>query len=115
MDGIIGDRFAAGRRIRPATQEFAVTTFPSVIISLMLGKLQVLVTSPASGPEIVKLWVPPLKKEPLTIVKSDFDIIKQIAQTSTLRMFPSETLMQAETRIRARVAVEFAGRGIPNE
>lgn len=113
VDGIAGDRLAAGRRVRPATQEFAVLAFPRVVIQLMTGALQVLATRPASGREVVKLWVPPLRKDPLTVLREDFDVVKRIAETSTLRLFPSETLEQAEIRIRARVAVEFAGRGVP--
>lgn len=113
MDGIIGDRFAAGRRIRPATQEFAVLAFPSMIVAMLQGRLQILPTRSASGPEIVRMWIWTLRKEPLTVTRADFDLIKQIAETSTLRVFPSETPAQSESRIRARVLVEFAGRGVP--
>jgi hypothetical protein len=115
MDGIIGDHFAAGRRIRPATQEFAVIAFPSIIVSLMQNQLQILVTGIASGPSLVRMWTGPLRKQPLTILESDFDLIKQIAQSTTLRLFPSETLEQATMRIKSLVSVVFAGRGVPNE
>lgn len=99
--------------VQPATQEFAVNAFPSMIVALLQGNLQIDTANSVGSQEIVKIWVPPLRKVPLTILREDFDLIKKIAESSTLRMFPSETLTQAEARIRARVKLEFSGRGIP--
>jgi hypothetical protein len=115
MDAIRGDQFSGGRRVRPATQEFAVLVFPNIIVAWLQGRLQIDTATSTGSLAIVRLWIPPLRGEPLTIVRPDFEIIKGIALNSTLRMFPSDTIQDAMARITAAVSVAFAGRGVPND
>lgn len=80
---------------------------------MLQGRLRLDFANSAGSVETVSMWVGPLRRGPLTILRKDFDLIKKIAQRSTLRLFPSDTLVDAEARIRAQVQVEFAGRGVP--
>lgn len=118
LDGALSDKLSGEpvpRRIRPVTLEYASAHFPKVIIRLKQGRLHVHTARAVHERETVLLRSrdPAARHEHWFILKSDFDIVKEIAADINIRSSPYESLRQVEDRIRARVEVEFAGRGVP--
>jgi hypothetical protein len=86
-----------------------------VIIRLKQGALHVSRAQTVQERQVVHLWNrnPGMRHERWLVLMSDFEIVKRIAADIILRSSPYESLRQVEDRIRARVEVEFAGRGVP--
>lgn len=117
LDGALSDRLSGEpipRRIRPVTLEYASAHFPRMIVRMKQGRLHVSTARAAHDKEVVRLWNkdPTLKNEHWFILMSDFGIVKEIAADTAI-WNPYESIRQVEERIRARVEVEFAGRGVP--
>lgn len=109
---MIGDFFRRGRRLRPATLEFAIQNFPVLILRLKQNRL--IVTSDDSvGNASVVVLKGKVAHEQWAILRSDFDICKKIAGNTALHIFPGDTDRIILDRIEAHIMVEFAGRGIP--
>jgi hypothetical protein len=116
LDGALSDKLSGEpipRRIRPVTQEYAEANFPRIIVRLKQGRLHVHTAKSVQDKEIVRLRNPSIRREYWTLLRSDFDILKSIAADMDIRSNPYESLRQIEDRLRARVAVAFAGRGVP--
>lgn len=111
MDGTLRNQFFSGRRVRPATLEFAEATFPRLIVGLKTGRLLVSNTSAAGGPDVVFVADPRDPSFRHLLLREDFDICKSIASRIALRTFPTDSSSTAEASALAHVRVEFAGRG----
>jgi hypothetical protein len=107
MDGTISDKTVDGRRLRPATQSYAASVYPEMILKLRQGKLQVSVsTSPDQSP--VTLFSN--SNDHYTITHEDFVICRSIASDSSIPLFATDTDSNYIDRIRALVVVRFFGR-----
>ena len=118
LDGALSDKLSGEpipRRIRPVTLEYASAHFPRMIVRLKQGRLHVSTGKTVHDKEVIRLWNrnSSMKHEHWFILRSDFDIVQEIAADINIRSSPYENLFQVEERIRARVDVEFAGRGVP--
>jgi len=118
LDGALSDKLSGEpipRRIRPVTQEYASENFPRMIVRMKQGALHISTARAVHDKEVVHLWNrnPSLRHERWFVLMSDFEIVKQIAADINIRSSPYENLQQVEERIRARVNVEFSGRGVP--
>lgn len=82
-----------GRLLRLATREFAHTNYGNLVVNILLGKALVTVQNSINGKDIVIIRVPGRREFDLTILKEDFDICKNIANTQLEpRLFPSDKL-----------------------
>jgi hypothetical protein len=113
MDSVIGDFFRNGRRLRPATEDFAVDNFPRLILRLKQNRLIVGLDTSVGNADLVVLRNPRIRHESWTILKSDFDVCKSIADKVSLHLFPGDNETIIMQRILGHVKVEFAGRGVP--
>jgi hypothetical protein len=114
VDGTIGDRFLNGRRLRPATLEYALANFPKIVVKLLQGKLLVSTAKSVEDRDVVILRdVLPTMGPAVFLLREDFEICKQISTKVRLRTFPTDRLEDAEAKAAAYVRVEFAGRGVP--
>lgn len=103
----LGNKFAGGRRLRPATHDYAVSTFPRLIYRLKQNVLKITISTILDGKQVCNIKNPKIPSESWIILGSDFDICKSIADQVALRIFPSDTQEIIETRIRTLVAMEF--------
>jgi hypothetical protein len=113
MDGTIRNRMGFGRRLRPATLEFALQVFPRLIVGLRSGSLIVSNPSAAGGPEYVCVVDPRDRYFRYLIVKSDFEACRQMALRLPVDTFHGAIPDRAIDAARSMVEVEFAGRGVP--
>lgn len=113
MDSTIGDFFRLGRRLRPATEDFAIQNFPRLILRLKQNKLIVTNDQSVGNADLVQLRNPQIRRESWCLLKSDFDICKDIAAKTAFHIFPGDTESVILQRILAHVKVAFAGRGVP--
>jgi len=114
MDAIIGDFFRRGRRLRPASQQYAENNFPRIIIRLKQRKLSIIESKILSGKRVMVLYNPQyFNQERWVILESDFLLIKEIALKTKLGVFPSLGIREQEKRIKPYVSQAFFGRGVP--
>ncbi len=113
MDGTIGDYFANGRRLRPATLDYATQNFPRLILRSKQEKLSVSYQQQAGNPDVIQAISSISRFEKWVILKSDFDLCKKIADKVELRLFRSDNETVVLDKILAYVKIEFAGRGVP--
>lgn len=114
MDSIIGDFFQNGRRLRAATEEYAVSAFPRLILRLKQGRLIVSVQQTVGNPDVVASYNPSCRFESWVILKTDFDICIKILDKFVLNAFRSDNESIVLDKIRAYVKFEFAGIGVPS-
>ena len=107
MDSIVGDKFVDRRRLRPATLEFALRSFPSMIVDLKQGKLQIHITGTVRGKEVITVWKSNMVESKLTILRSDFEKCRDIARKVSVPLFISDTRDDVYDRIRAHIRIEF--------
>jgi hypothetical protein len=108
MGSILGNQFAGGRRLRPATHDYALSNFPRLIYRLRQGSLHILVNNILDGKRVCNIKNPSHpKSECWIILESDFLICKGIAEQVALSIFPSDTQEIVEARIKSLVSVAF--------
>lgn len=110
MDGSIGNHFSRGRRLRPATREFAIESFPKLILRLKQNRLTITLDQSAGNASLVILRNRNSNYEFWHIVQEDFDICKNIASKVQLRLFPTDNEDVVLSKIRSYIAIEFASR-----
>lgn len=110
MDSIIGDFFSCGRRIRPATREFAINNYPKLILRLKQNNLIISNDQSVGNANLVKLISKISKFERWHITKTDFDICKTISGEIQLKVFPSDNERTAIDKIKAYVIIRFSDR-----
>lgn len=113
MDGTLFDRFtreSPTRRLRLISYEYACTKVPRIVILLKQQKLTIHTWGNREGHNAVTLWRPLHPEDYYVLLREDFEIIKQIALDSSLRIFGSDIRQDVEDRILARVKVEFSDR-----
>lgn len=108
MDAIVGDRFLNGRRLRPATYEYALEQFPRLIFDLKTNKLKIVNSKILSGKQAVWLHNPNVKRNKWVILESDFIKCRDIAGQVVIPLFPNETHKMILDRIAALVKLVFA-------
>lgn len=116
LDASLGDRFTGercNRRLRPATAEYASANFPRLIIRLKQGRLIITADRAVEHSPVYTLRDRKNRHEWWRIVEADFIAVRDIAGDVELNVFPGETSRDVEDRVRARVEVEFVGRGVP--
>lgn len=90
MDSIPGDFFMNGRRLRPATLEYALKNYPKVIAWIKLDKLRISAPHSCDGNDVVEIWG---KKSPIyhfVMTRGDFEKCLSISKTMTIPLFPSD-------------------------
>ena len=113
MDGTLFNKFTGeqpNRRLRLVSYEYACSRFPRLVILLKQHKLRITVSGLREGYDIITIWRPGYLEDFWVLLREDFEIIKQIASESGLRIFKSETQNEIEDRILARIQVEFSNR-----
>lgn len=114
MDSILGDYFINGRRLRSATLEFALLNFPRLIQRLKQNQLVISNQEFVGNPSVIILYNPKIRHEIWTILKSDFDLCRDIAGKIELKTFPGDNEIVALCRISSYIKTVFAGRGVPS-
>jgi hypothetical protein len=107
MDSILGDSFIGGRRMRPATLEYALDNYPHIIVWLALGRLVVLAQKSCEGRHIVEVIGKDQPVIHLSMVQSDFDKCKEIAKKMTIPLFMSDTEQDWLNRAKAYIRESF--------
>ena len=107
MDDYLGDEFSDGMRLRPATLCYALKNYPKVIVWLYQGILNVNYVPSADGNDIVSVSGPNRGIEHWTMVLSDFEKCKKIANEITIPLFPFTQMLDFEKIVCAYIKVEF--------
>lgn len=109
MDSILGDKFMNGRRMRPATLEYALANYPRVVIWMKLGKLDIFAPPSCEGNDVVEVRG---KSQPiyhLVMVREDFEKCRAIAKQMTVPLFASEREQDWFDRARPLIRQAFGG------
>ena len=109
LDSYLGDRFSNGRRLRPATLCYALKNYPKVIIWLYQGVLDVDYAPSADGNDVVYVSGQGSNKGTYhwSMVLSDFNKCKKIANEITIPLFPFTNMYDYEEITRAYIKAEF--------
>jgi hypothetical protein len=110
MDGVIGDKVHNGRRIRRLTTDEAISILPALIMETRAGRVQVVTSHSAGGPDVVLLHFPSHSKSDILLIREDFLLFKKVLLSASQKLFRTDTLRDVESRVRSWVALEFAGR-----
>lgn len=110
MDGVIGDRLHNGRRIRKLTTDEAVSILPSLVMETRGGRVQVVTSHGAGGPDVVLLHVPLRPTSDILLLREDFELFKKVLLNASQKLFRTDTRQDVEARVRSWIALEFAGR-----
>lgn len=111
FDTSTANRKINGRLLRPATREFAHTNYGHLVVNILLGKARITVQNSINGKNIVTIHVPGKREFDLTILKEDFDICQNIANTQLEpRLFPSDKLSDLVFRATGIVDERFRNR-----
>lgn len=107
MDSILGDSFMNGRRLRPATLEYALENYPRIIAYIKLGKLSITAPHSCDGNDVVEMRgvTSPLYR--IVMTRGDFDKCISIAKLMTIPLFPSDTEKDWMDRASAHVRNMF--------
>jgi hypothetical protein len=90
MDSCLGDLFMHGRRMRPASLEYALVNYPRVIVWMKLGRLLIDGQQSCEGRDIVFMRGTDSPIYRLAMLRSDFEKCKDIAKLMTVPLFPSD-------------------------
>ena len=107
MDSYLGDEFSNGRRLRPATLRYALKNYPKVIIWLHQGVLNVKYTPSATGCDVVSVSHPKYSIYSWSMVLSDFEKCRSIANSVTIPLFPSYKMQDYEDMVKAQIRIKF--------
>ena len=108
MDSILGDRFMNGRRLRPATLEYALQNYPRVIVWVKLGKFSVSAPRACDGNDVVEMFGKTSPIFHLVMTRGDFDKCVAIAKAMTVPLFPSDVEQDWFDRASAYIRQSFA-------
>lgn len=108
MDSILGDSFMNGRRLRPATLEYALQNYPRVIAYLKLGKLVVYAPRACDGRDVVEVRSKTSSVYHLVMTRGDFDKCVEISKLMTIPLFPSDVEKDWFDRASAHIRNVFA-------
>lgn len=108
MDSIIGDRFVQGRKLRPATLDYALQNYPKVVVGIKLNKYRIDTYNTVEGKEIMNLVCPSSPIYDIVMLRSDFEKCRSIATKMTIPLFPSDILLDWEQRAAAHIRIAFA-------
>lgn len=107
MDSILGDLFMQGRRVRPATLEYALANYPRIIVGIKLNKLYIDAVDACDARDLVTIWD---RKSPVfryVITRDDFDKCVLIAKQMTIPLFPSDIEQDWFDRAKAHIRNYF--------
>jgi hypothetical protein len=104
-DGLSGQ--PGPRLLRPATHAVALASFPLFVLRLRQDVLQVSVPDAVDGPKILRATRPGFPGERWTMLFSDFEKCKRVAELVSTSLFVTESEDAVLARIAVYVAVEF--------
>lgn len=107
MDGTTADMVLDGRLVRPTPYDYAVSTFPNMILKLMQNKLQV---DTANSPDRKRVYTLYSNQDRYFVLKEDYDICIDIAESISMPLFSTDMESDYLARIKALVQVKFYGR-----
>ena len=108
MDSILGDSFMNGRRLRPATLDYALENYPRVVAWIKLGKFDVSAPRACDGNDVVEMRGRGSPVYHLVMVRRDFDKCVAIAKQMTIPLFPSDIEQDWFDRASAYIRQSFA-------
>lgn len=110
LDGSVGDRFTSGRlprRLRPLTASQAVELLPDLVYALRYSKAELSTAGVAEGPAIVRLNLRSDRSRRWTLLRTDFDKLKSVAQKFSI-FYVTEPVQSWRNRIQALLLDEFS-------
>jgi len=112
LDGSYSNKKRNGRLVRPATFDYAVKTFPLMIVYLALGKLNnhITISNNLNGREIVSVHVPQRQELQFLLLREDFDICKNIALNLSVPLFSSDKIEDLIKRAHGMVSEAYRNR-----
>lgn len=90
MDSYLGDSFMNGRRVRPATLDYALANYPRVIVWMKTGQFLINGEQSCEGRDVVLLQGKDSPIYRLSMLRSDFEKCRSIAKLMTVPLFPSD-------------------------
>ena len=108
MDSILGDSFMNGRRLRPATLDYALKNYPRVVAGIKLGKFVVSAPRSCEGNDVVEMHDRMSSVYHLVMTRGDFDKCVAIAKQMTIPLFPSDVEQDWFDRASAYIRQSFA-------
>jgi len=107
MDSYQGDSFMNGRRLRPATLEYALKNYPRVIAWLKLGKFDVSAPRSCDGNDVVEVRGHWKSEYHLAMTRGDYDKCLSIARIMTIPLFASDIEQDWFDRASAHIRQSF--------
>lgn len=108
MDSILGDFFMGGRRLRPATLDYALENYPRVIAGIKLGRYVVNAPRSCEGNDVVEMHDRTRPVYHFVMMRGDFDKCVSIAKQMTIPLFPSDIEQDWFDRASAYIRQSFA-------
>jgi len=111
LDGSLSSLYVdGGRRMAPVTQQFASETLPPFVFWLNKNQLQVSRMADSLGHVIVWMQNGIQIEQKCALLEADFIIVKNLADTMIIPLYPQEPYSDILARIRAQLQVLFQGR-----